>query len=67
LHFASGILSNKDYSLEWVTKILLKCNGNIVKEINTLDGDDMCMGFHGWKEGDFGDDDIIVLSDGKQE
>jgi hypothetical protein len=42
-------------------------NGNIVEEINTLDGDDMCMGFHGWKEGDFGDDDIIVLSDGKQE
>lgn len=21
-------------------------------------GDGMCMGFHGWKEGDFGEDEI---------
>lgn len=23
-------------------------------EVNLADGDGMCMGFHGWKEGDFG-------------
>ena len=25
-----------------------------IQEINTFDGDGMCMGFHGWKENDFG-------------
>lgn len=52
---------NEQYEVSIDTRILLtKKDGEIVKAINTLDGDGMCMGFHGWKEGDFGEDPIYT-------
>lgn len=55
----TGILENNEYALRIETKILLEKNGEIVQELNTQQGDGMCMGFHGWKEGDFGEQKIV--------
>lgn len=59
----SGTLENNQYRVRIESTILLEKNELIVKEINTKDGDGMCMGFHGWKEGDFGDDAIYMIEE----
>ena len=51
----AGQLENDQYAVSIESIIKLKSNGETIQEINTLDGDGMCMGFHGWKENDFGD------------
>jgi hypothetical protein len=51
----SGQLENDQYAVSIESIIKLKSQGDTIQEINTLDGDGMCMGFHGWKENDFGD------------
>jgi hypothetical protein len=51
----TGHLNNDQYTVSIENIIKLKSNGETIQEINTLDGDGMCMGFHGWKENDFGD------------
>jgi len=56
----TGSLSNENYSVEFRTKILLRKDDKIIQELDTLDGDGMCMGYHSWKEGDFGDDKVIA-------
>lgn len=50
----TGCLKNDQYSVSIESIIKLKRNGETIQEINTSDGDGMCMGFHGWKENDFG-------------
>jgi len=57
-----GILQNDEYTIRIENNILLEKSGQIIKSINTLDGDGMCMGFHDWKEGDFGEDNVVQLS-----
>jgi hypothetical protein len=57
-----GILQNDEYTIRIENNILLEKSGQIIQTINTLDGDGMCMGFHDWKEGDFGEDNIVQLS-----
>ncbi len=61
----SGSLHNEEYSLRIDTNIILaKPNERKnITQLNTVDGDGMCMGFHGWKEGDFGEDAIVVGAD----
>jgi len=56
----AGTLQNDEYKVMIEYKIILKKNGEILQSINTLDGDGMCMGFHGWKDGDFGEDDVVT-------
>jgi hypothetical protein len=51
----AGHLNNDQYAVSIESIIKLKSQGDTIQEINTLDGDGMCMGFHGWKENDFGD------------
>jgi len=58
----TGTLQNSEYTVRIESKILLEKKGGILQEINTLEGDGMCMGFHSWKEGDFGEDDIYMQS-----
>jgi hypothetical protein len=36
--------------------------GETKLKLNLRDGDGMCMGYHGWLEGDFGQDPIVVES-----
>lgn len=52
-------LENEKYRLELQTSILLYKNDEVLEELNTLDGDGMCMAYHDWLEGDFGEDKII--------
>lgn len=56
-----GTLQNDEYKVSLESNILLEKNNLLVQKINTLDGDGMCMGFHGWMEGDFGDDDVYTV------
>jgi len=44
---------------------LIKCadskqGDTVVAEVDLGNGDGMCMGFHGWLEGDFGEDPVAV-------
>ena len=32
----------------------------VVAELELSDGDGMCMGYHGWLEGDFGEDPVAA-------
>ncbi|GGA82123.1 hypothetical protein [Puia dinghuensis] len=54
----TGGLQNDQYAVSMESIIKLKRNGETIQEINTFDGDGMCMGFHGWKENDFGDNEL---------
>lgn len=55
-----GTLQNDEYKVTIENKIVLEKNGEILQSLNTLNGDGMCMGFHGWKDGDFGEDDVVT-------
>jgi hypothetical protein len=35
-------------------------SAEVLSEIDLRNGDGMCMGFHGWLEGDFGNDPVAV-------
>lgn len=69
----SGALRSNDYSVELETKVVLKelkRQENAVVDAVTIDevdlfvdGDGMCMGYHGWQEGDFGEDEIVKIKD----
>jgi hypothetical protein len=54
----TGFLRNDEYTVSIKNKIRLQRGNEVMQEIDTLDGDGMCMGYHGWKDGDFGDDAI---------
>ncbi|SDI99918.1 hypothetical protein [Chryseobacterium jejuense] len=53
-------LENENYRLALQTNIVLYKDEEVIEELNTLDGDGMCMGFHGWIENDFGSDEIVT-------
>ncbi|HCN49500.1 MAG TPA: hypothetical protein DIT10_10465 [Chryseobacterium sp.] len=55
-----GSLENENYRLDLQTNIVLYKDGEVMEELNTLEGDGMCMGFHGWIENDFGSDEIVT-------
>lgn len=57
----SGRVSNDDYTVTLESVIHLEHHDEILTELNTTDGDGMCMAYHGWKEGDFGEDDIYPI------
>lgn len=41
---------------------LMKASGDqaLLGEVDLAHGDGMCMGYHGWKEGDFGEAPVVV-------
>jgi hypothetical protein len=49
-------LRNDKYRLSLETKVKLETvdDGETVEELDLFEGDGMCMGYHGWKEGDYG-------------
>ncbi|VEH20655.1 Uncharacterised protein [Chryseobacterium nakagawai] len=53
-------LENENYRLALESHIVLYKEDEIIEELNTIDGDGMCMGFHGWIENDFGSDEIVI-------
>ena len=52
----SGSLENERHRVNLSVSVLLidLDTDEAVTEIELADGDGMCMGFHGWKAGDFG-------------
>lgn len=54
----TGTLTNDEYTVSLENIIKLEKDGKTIQEINTFNGDGMCMGFRSWKEDDFGEKDI---------
>jgi hypothetical protein len=52
----TGGLSNAKLRLSLQTKVQLESvgDGSLVEELDLFKGDGMCMGYHRWKEGDYG-------------
>ncbi len=59
----TGTLENENYSVRIENKIVLQKNGERILEIDTLESDGMCMGFHGWQENDFGNCKIEIIEE----
>ena len=57
----TGSLKNDEYSVTIENVITLERNGEKIQEINTFNGDGMCMGYHGWRENDFGENGIYPV------
>ena len=57
----TGNLKNDEYTVTIENIITLEKNGEKIQEINTFNGDGMCMGYHGWKENDFGENEIYPV------
>jgi hypothetical protein len=52
----SGGLSNDKHRLSLETKVRLSTvhGGDPIQELDLSEGDGMCMGYHGWKNDDYG-------------
>ena len=57
----TGSLKNDEYSVTIENVITLERSGEKIQEINTFNGDGMCMGYHGWRENDFGENEIYPV------
>lgn len=53
----SGALQNQKHrvNLEVAVELTDRRTNESIAKVNLADGDGMCMGFHGWREGDFGE------------
>jgi hypothetical protein len=58
----SGILSNETQRLELAVQAKLVNRGSkeVVMELDLKDGDGMCMGYHDWLQGDFGEEPVVA-------
>ncbi len=60
----TGGLRNPEYEVDVSLVVRLLSRGEeadtLVQEIDLRDGDGVCMGFHGWKLGDFGDEPVVA-------
>ena len=58
----SGTLANQVQHIELNVQARLvdSQRSNVVAAIDLKDGDGMCMGYHGWLEGDFGAHPVAV-------
>jgi hypothetical protein len=55
----TGALGNDEWSVDVDCNVNLRHNGTEVARINLRDGDGMCMGFHQWLNGDFGNPPVV--------
>jgi hypothetical protein len=65
----TGGLSNDKYRLSLQTKVQLETvdGGGLVQELDLFKGDGMCMGYHGWKDDDYGGVRPAVAKDPAEE
>jgi hypothetical protein len=54
----TGALRNGDDTLQIKLSVLLRRGDKVVQEMALVDGDGMCMGYHGWLQEDFGSDPV---------
>ena len=69
----TGGLSNASHTvyIDFIARLAVRGdsgNGGVLSEVDLRQGDGMCMGYHGWLEGDFGNHSVAVpKSDSKSE
>jgi hypothetical protein len=53
----TGVLANESQcvKLRVIAELVDANEDNVIESLDLIDGDGMCMGFHGWIENDFGD------------
>lgn len=57
----TGSLRNERHSVEIGVQLRLRDADEIVATLDLPEeGDGMCMGYHGWLTGDFGDDPVVT-------
>jgi len=58
----TGALANETQRVELAVQARLvnRSPEKIVVELDLKDGDGMCMGYHGWLEGNYGEDPVVV-------
>jgi hypothetical protein len=57
----TGGLGNSEYQVHMQTRVCLahKGSGEIIQSLDLAKGDGMCLGYHGWLQGDFGKDPVV--------
>ena len=58
----TGGLRNDRYDVAVTVHARLRRDGEVLSEMDLAGGDGMCMGFHGWLAGDFGDAPVLVAA-----
>jgi hypothetical protein len=58
----SGSIANEKQSVELVMQVRLvdRASRDVIAQLDLGDGDGMCMGYHLWRDGDFGDAPIAI-------
>jgi hypothetical protein len=57
----SGNLANAKHPVRFQTRVCLESSSDeLIAVVDLFEGDGMCMGFHSWREGDFGEDPVAV-------
>ncbi|NGY04737.1 hypothetical protein [Solimonas terrae] len=53
----TGAISNAEQQVELSVqvKLIQKSNRQVIAQQDIMAGDEMCMGYHGWLEGDYGE------------
>jgi hypothetical protein len=61
----TGAIANDEQQVELGVKVRLvqRKSGVVVAEQDIIAGDEMCIGYHGWLEGDYGDVPIALSKD----
>lgn len=65
----SGAISNDKYNvfIDFVVRLTKRHDSKddgVVSEVDLRRGDGMCMGYHGWLEGDYGEDPVAIPRSG---
>jgi hypothetical protein len=53
-------LGGNGHEIELTFGVTLRRGEETLSSVDLREGDGMCMGFHGWVDGDFGDDAVVV-------
>ncbi|MFN0199338.1 MAG: hypothetical protein ACKVT0_21520 [Planctomycetaceae bacterium] len=63
----TGALSNEVQQVEFAMQVRLvnRDSHYVVAQLDLGDGDGMCMGYHGWLQGDYGDTPIVSVKAAK--
>lgn len=57
----TGCLRGPDHRVDVRIHVrLLMGEGAVFEDLDLFDGDGVCKGYHGWLEGDFGEDPVFV-------
>jgi hypothetical protein len=55
----TGTLRGGEYRVDLRMNVRLSRGSELIQQLDLFDGDGMCMGYHRWIRGDFGDDPVV--------